>query len=169
MLIRADALESAGGIAAVRGALIDDCAIGDLLKRQGPIWLGLTDRAVSIRRYPHFADIAAMIARSAYAQLGYSPLMLIGTILGLTVLYAVPVAAALFGDGLVRWQGIAAWAVMALLFQPMLHFYRRSPLWGIALPLIAAYYTGCTLLSAWQHHRGRGGMWKGRVQAAVGR
>jgi len=169
MLIRADALESAGGIAAVRGALIDDCAIGDLLKRQGPIWLGLTDRAVSIRRYPHFTDIAAMIARSAYAQLRYSPLLLAGTIAGLAVLYAVPVAAALFGDGLVRWQGIAAWAVMALLFQPMLYFYRRSPLWGMALPLIAAYYTGCTLLSAWQHHRGRGGMWKGRVQAAVGR
>ena len=52
-----------------------------------------------------------------------------------------------------------------LAFQPMLRFYRRSPLWGLALPAIAAFYAGCTLLSAWQYYRGRGGMWKGRSQA----
>lgn len=169
MLVRREALAAAGGIAAIRDALIDDCALGALLKRQGRIWLGLTDRSRSIRPYDGFGTVAAMISRSAYAQLRYSPLLLAGTLLGLALVYAVPPLLALFGHGTARVAGIAAWALMAIAFQPMLAFYRRSPLWGVALPLIAAFYAGCTLLSAWQHMRGRGGMWKGRAQAAAGR
>ena len=169
MLVRREALEAAGGIAAIRDALIDDCTLGALLKRQGRIWLGLTDRSRSIRPYDGFGAVAAMISRSAYAQLRYSPLLLAGTMLGLALVYAAPPLLALFGQGFARFAGIAAWALMAIAFQPMLAFYRRSPLWGVALPLIAAFYAGCTLLSAWQHVRGRGGMWKGRAQAAAGR
>ena len=169
MLIRRDALEAAGGIAAIRDALIDDCTLGALLKKQGRIWLGLTDRSRSIRPYDGFRAVAAMISRSAYAQLGYSPLLLAGTLLGLALVYAAPPLLALFGHGAAQVAGIAAWALMAVAFQPMLAFYRRSPFWGVVLPLIAAFYAGCTLLSAWQHMRGRGGMWKGRAQAAAGR
>ncbi len=169
MLVRRDALERAGGIGAVRGALIDDCAVGALLKRQGPIWLGLTDRAHSIRAYDTVGSVAAMIERSAYAQLRYSPLLLAGTILGLALVYMTPPLLALFGHGAARWLGVAAWALMALAFQPMLRFYRGSPFWGVGLPAIATFYTLCTLRSAWAHGRGRGGMWKGRAQAAVGR
>ncbi|WP_174287187.1 glycosyltransferase [Sphingomonas bacterium] len=169
MLIRADALAAAGGIGAVRDALIDDCAVGALMKRQGRIWLGLTDRSVSIRRYDGWSPVAAMIARSAYAQLRYSPLLLAGTTLGLAVTYLLAPTLAVFGRGTAQAIGLATWALIALSFQPMLRFYRRSPSWGIALPVIAAFYGGCTLLSAWQHKRGRGGMWKGRAQAATGR
>lgn len=167
MLVDGQALAAAGGIAAVRTALIDDCAFGALLKTQGAVWLGLTDRSVSIRRYDTATSVAAMISRSAYAQLGYSPRLLAGTILGLSLMYLAPPLLALLGTGAAQIAGIATWALMMLAFQPMLRFYRRSPLWGIALPLIAAFYAGCTLLSAWQHHRGRGGLWKGRVQAEI--
>jgi len=169
MLVRRESLAAAGGIAAIRDALIDDCTLGALLKRQGRIWLGLTDRARSIRPYRTFGSVAAMISRSAYAQLHYSPLLLVGTILGLALVYAAPPLLALLGHGFARGAGIAAWLLMAVAFQPMLAFYRRSPLWGLALPAIAAFYAGCTLLSAWQHVRGRGGMWKGRAQAPAGR
>jgi hopene-associated glycosyltransferase HpnB len=167
MLVQRAALERAGGIGSIRGALIDDCAFGALLKRQGAIWLGLTDRAVSIRRYDTMASVAAMISRSAYAQLGYSPLLLIGTILGLGLTYLAPPLLAVFGHGYARWMGLAGWILMAIAFQPTLRFYRRSVLWGVALPLIASFYAGCTLLSAWQYGRGRGDMWKGRAQAAA--
>ncbi|WP_395333057.1 glycosyltransferase [Novosphingobium sp. BL-8H] len=167
MLVRRTALERAGGIDAIRGALIDDCTLGALLKRQGPVWLGLTDRSLSIRPYDDFASVAAMISRSAYAQLRYSPWLLTGTLLGLLLVYVAPPLLALFGQGLTRWFGLIAWLAMALSFQPILRFYRRSPLWGLALPGIAAFYAGCTLLSAWQHARGRGGMWKGRAQAGA--
>ena len=169
MLVRADALARAGGIGAVCGALIDDCAVGALMKRQGRIWLGLTDRSVSIRPNDGFGSVAAMISRSAYAQLRYSPLLLTSTTLGLALTYLLAPALALVGHGPIRAIGLLTWALIALSFQPMLRFYRRSPLWGIALPAIAAFYGGCTLLSAWQHFRGRGGMWKGRAQAAMGR
>ncbi|WP_242137649.1 glycosyltransferase [Sphingomonas sp. TREG-RG-20F-R18-01] len=166
MLVERTALDAAGGIAAVRSALIDDCAFGALMKTQGAIWLGLTDRAVSIRRYDSWDSVAQMIARSAYAQLSYSPVLLAGTTIGLAITYLAPPLLAIFGQGETRMTAIAAWALMALAFQPMLRFYRRSPLWGPALPAIATFYAGCTLLSAWQHGRGRGGLWKGRVQAA---
>lgn len=169
ILVGRRALETAGGIAAIRTALIDDCTLGALIKRQGPIWLGLTDRSRSIRPYNTAAPIAAMIARSAYAQLDYSRAKLVGTILGLGLVFAAPPLLALFGQGSTRWTALAAWALMAVSFQPMLYFYRRSPCWGLALPGIAAFYAGCTILSAWQHRAGRGGLWKGRAQAAVGR
>lgn len=168
MLVRRESLEEAGGIAAIRGALIDDCTLGALLKQQGPVWLGLTRRSRSIRPYRGFSPVAAMISRSAYAQLRYSPILLAGTVLGMVLVYLVPPALAMFEDGIARWLGLIGWGIMAMTFQPMLRFYRRSPLWGIALPGIAAFYLGCTMLSAWQHFRGRGGMWKGRAQAAAG-
>ena len=149
--------------------MIDDCALGALLKRQGRIWLGLTERSRSIRRYDSFEAVAGMISRSAYAQLGYSPVLLLATIAGLALVYAAPPLLAIFTHGFPRFAGGSAWALMALSFQPMLAFYRRSRLWGFALPVIAAFYAACTLLSGWQHVRGRGGAWKGRVQAAAGR
>ena len=165
MLARRTALEKTGGIAAIRHNIIDDCALGRAMKRQGPIWLGLTDRAVSMRPYNHIADIRHMVARSAYAQLGYSPLMLIGTLFGLALVYLAPVAAALFGWGVSQMAGWLAWLLMAGMYVPMLRFYRLSPLWGLALPLIGVFYAAFTLESAIQHWSGRGGMWKGRAQA----
>jgi hopene-associated glycosyltransferase HpnB len=167
MLVRGDALRQAGGMAAICGSLIDDCALAAKLKAHGPIWIGLTDYARSIRAYPGFADIRRMVARTAYAQLNYSPLLLAGTVAGLALAYVAPVAFAVLSEGLARILGVAAWLVMAIAFQPTLRLYRVSPLWGLALPLIAATYLAFTVDSAYQHARGRGGMWKGRAQANV--
>ena len=167
MLVRRDALDAAGGIEAIRGALIDDCALARSLKPQGPIRLSLTDRVRSIRGYATAQDIRRMVARSAYAQLGYSPLLLAATVAGLALVYLAPVLLALFGHGLAQGLGLLAWAVMTIAFQPMLRFYRRSPLWGPFLPAIALAYMAFTLDSAYQYARKRGGLWKGRVQSNV--
>jgi hopene-associated glycosyltransferase HpnB len=164
VLVDCEALEAAGGMAAMRGALIDDCTLGALIKRQGPIWLGLTHRSRSIRPYRSVGEIAAMISRSAYAQLRFSPALLALTLIGLALVFGLPVAL-LFTSGIPQLLGLTACLLMVLAYQPLLRFYRRSPLWALALPLIAAFYAGCTLASAWQHARGRGGMWKGRAQA----
>ncbi len=109
-----------------------------------------------------------MISRSAYAQLGYSPLVLAGTLLGMALTYLAPPLLALFGHGLPREAGGLAWLLMAVSFQPMLRLYRRSPLWGVVLPLIGAIYSLFTLQSALDVWRGKGGMWKGRAQALAG-
>lgn len=165
MLVRSDVLMAAGGIAAIRNALIDDCSLAKLLKARGPIWLGLTDRAFSTRAYPEFEDIRRMVARSAYAQLRYSPLLLAGTVAGMALTYLAPPLLALFAEGPARWLGLVAWGLMAVAFQPTLRLYQRSPLWGLALPAIALCYMLFTLDSALQFARGKGGLWKGRVQA----
>jgi hopene-associated glycosyltransferase HpnB len=167
MLVRRDALARAGGMASIRTALIDDCALAKRLKAHGPIWIGLTDGVRSVRAYPALEDIRRMVSRTAYAQLRYSPLLLAGTVLGLAITYLAPVLLAVFAGGTARLLGIAAWLLMALAFQPILRFYRVSPLWGLALPAIAAIYMAFTVDSAYQHARGRGGMWKGRAQANV--
>ena len=165
MLVRADALRKAGGIDVIRDALIDDCALARAMKKQGPIWLGLTDRVTSIRPYARWGDIRRMVARSAYAQLNYSPLALVGTVAGLLLTYLVPPFMALFASGWAQVFGIVAWALMAISFQPILRFYRLSPLWGIALPAITFLFMLYTLDSAYQYAAGKGGTWKGRVQA----
>ena len=168
MLARRTALEAAGGLEAIRWKIIDDCSLGALMKRQGPIWLGLTRRSVSIRPYRTVGAIGRMVSRSAYAQLDYSPLKLAGTLLGLLLTYLVPPVAAIFGEGPGRIAAGLAWLAMAAAFQQMLRFYRLSPLWGLALPVIACFYAAFSFDSALQVGRGRGGMWKGRAQALTG-
>ena len=165
MLAQADVLARAGGIESIAGALIDDCALGARMKQVGPIWLGLTKRVVSLRPYPHFADIRKMVARSAYAQLSYSPLLLLGCVAGMALTYFAPLALALAGEGAALALGLAAFGLMSLTFAPIQSFYGLSPLRALTLPLIAAIYMVYTLDSALQHARGRGGMWKGRAQA----
>jgi hopene-associated glycosyltransferase HpnB len=165
MLVRWEALKTAGGLESIKGAIIDDCALASILKRQGPIWLGLSNCVQSLRPYGSMGEIGRMVARSAYAQLHYSTVLLSGTILGLMIVYVVPVLLAIFSHGLSRAAGAVAWLVMAFSFQPILRFYRLSPFWGLALPLMGALYAGFTVQSAVQYWRGRGGMWKGRAQA----
>jgi hopene-associated glycosyltransferase HpnB len=166
MLARADVLEESGGLDRIRDALIDDCALARQLKAEGPIWLGLTERVRSVRAYDRLDAIRRMVTRSAYAQLGYSPLQLIGTVAGMALTFLAAPLLTIFSSGTAEVMGVAAWAMMAVALQPTLRMYRLNPLWGLALPLIAFVYTIWTIESALQYMRGRGGQWKGRVQAS---
>lgn len=165
MLVQVEALRAAGGIEAIRDEIIDDCALGARMKSQGAIWLGLTNRARSVRPYNNLGEIRRMVARTAYAQLHYSPWWLCGTIVSLLVTFVAPPLLVLFGSGFARVASALAWAAMTFAYLPMLRFYGRSRGWGPCLPVIAVLYTAFTLDSALQHWRGRGGMWKGRAQA----
>src|SRR5690348_9928118 len=111
MLVRRGALDKAGGLTPIRGALIDDVALGRLIKSQrGRTWLGLSRHVVSVRPYPGLASLWQMVARSAYTQLRYSPAVLAGTLTGLLFLYALPPAGAITGlaAGLAGGSGAAA-------------------------------------------------------------
>jgi hopene-associated glycosyltransferase HpnB len=167
MLVRRETLHAAGGLEAVRGALIDDCALGALMKRKGPIWLGLTEDVHSLRAYPTFADFGRMVARSAFAELRYSPLRLAGAIGGIALVYVAPSLFAIFARGGAQAAGALAWALMALALMPTLRLYGRPLIGGLALPAIAAAYVAFTVDSALQYWRGRGGYWKGRIQAPM--
>jgi hopene-associated glycosyltransferase HpnB len=165
MLVRRVALERIGGIGAIRGALIDDCALAAAIKPGGPIWLGLTNEAQSLRIYGEIGDVWRMIARSAYTQLNYSPMLLAGTVLGLGLTFIAPPVLFLFCHGLACGFGLVAWIIMAGCYMPMLRFYGRSIWWAPLLPVVAMVYLGATLDSALRYVQGKGGAWKGRIQA----
>ncbi|GAA1180390.1 glycosyltransferase [Kitasatospora gansuensis] len=167
-LVRRTALERAGGIAAIRGAVIDDVNLARAVKRTGGrTWLGLAEQVDSVRPYPELAQLWRMVSRSAYAQLRHSPLLLLGTVLGLTLVYLVPPVAAVAGAVAGAWwvagAGAAAWALMAGTFTPMLRYYGQPVAAALLLPFTALLYLLMTVDSAVQHWRGRGAAWKGRT------
>jgi len=174
MLLRAATLAEAGGLARIKDALIDDCALAALVKpvarRQNRgIWLGLTRKSRSLRPYRGLGEIWLMVARSAYTQLRQSPFLLLGTLAGMALLYLVPLvvlaSVAWHEDLAAALLGLATWVLMAVAIGPTERLYDRSWLWGLTLPLAALLYSAMTFDSARRHWLGRGGTWKGRVAA----
>jgi hopene-associated glycosyltransferase HpnB len=169
MLVAQEALRRVDGVNRISRALIDDVALAREIKRGGHrIWLGHGEQVVSERRYAGFSAVWKMIARTAYVQLGYSPWVLIGTCVGMLLVYVEPVLASLFATGALRWAGAVCWTGMAIAFQPTLWRYRRSPAWGLLLPVIGLFYLMATVSSAVRFYQGRGGQWKNRNYPAHG-
>lgn len=170
VLLRADTAERARVPEAIRHAVIDDVALARAVKAAGGrVWLGLADRVDSVRPYPRLHDLWRMVSRSAYAQLRHQPLLLLGTVAGLALVYLVPPAAVVVGAAgggtAIALVGASAWAVMAGTYLPMLRYYRQPPWLAPLLPFTAFLYLLMTVDSAVQHYRGRGASWKGRTYA----
>jgi hopene-associated glycosyltransferase HpnB len=167
ILLRRTALERIGGFAAIHAEVIDDCALARAVKGSGgAIWMGLTRRSLSLRVYQSFGEIRELIARTAFTQLKYSSLLLLGTLAGMMLTYLAPVVLAFYPQAVVWRLGLAAWLLMAVTYLPTVRFYGLSPLWAPVLPVAAAFYSYATWLSAVRYWLGRGGQWKGRAQAA---
>jgi hopene-associated glycosyltransferase HpnB len=178
VLVRRDALMAVGGIEVIRKALIDDCALGAAIRgnrkangQTGRIWLGLTTSTVSLRAYPSLQSIWEMVARTAFTQLGYSFVLLLLSLVGMMLLYALPPAGLLLGWATGKWaiaipSGLA-WALMTIAYWPTIRLYKLAPLWALTLPFVGILYTLMTLDSAVRHIQGRGGAWKGRVYATA--
>ena len=166
ILLRQTALQRIGGLAAIRGEIIDDCALARAVKNSGGnIWLGLTRASRSLRSYKTFSEISDMIARTAFTQLHYSVLLLLGTLLGIMLAFILPIAFT-FSPSIRIWPlALAAWCLMAASFLPVATFYGLRPVWALLLPLAALFYAYATSLSALRYWLGRGGQWKGRAQA----
>ncbi|MDZ8226196.1 glycosyltransferase [Nostoc sp. ChiVER01] len=188
ILIAREALERIGGIQVIRQALIDDCALAQAVKKsggqgdketrginnapcpipsQGRIWLGLSTLTRSLRPYNSLVTIWDMVARTAYTQLNYSPLLLLGTLVGMPLIYLVApvcvILGAVWGNWAIALTGLLGWLLMSLAYYPTIRFYKCSPWLAFSLPAIAFLYTLMTLDSALRHWQGRGGAWKGRV------
>ncbi|MBW5253792.1 glycosyltransferase [Streptomyces sp. P01-B04] len=170
VLLRTEAAVRARVPESIRQAVIDDVSLARAVQGHGGrIWLGLAERVDSVRPYPRLGDLWRMVSRSAYAQLRHNPLVLLGTVLGLAVIYLAPpvtlVAGLLAGDPPAAWAGGVAWAVMAGTYMPVLGYYRQSLWLAPLLPFTALLYLLMTVDSAVQHYRGRGAAWKGRTYA----
>ncbi len=169
ILLRQRALARIGGLAAIRGEVIDDCALAKAVKLSaGRVWMGLTRKSESLRAYGTLGEIRDLIARTAFTQLQYCTLILLGTLAGMFLTFIAPVLLLFAHDPTARLFGLAAWLFMASSFLPTVRFYRLSPLWAPLLPLTAAFYTYATWLSAVRYWKGKGGLWKGRAQAPKG-
>lgn len=170
MLVNADALTAIGGFRSLRGALIDDCALARRIKDLSPqskTWIGLgANDAVSLRDNRSLSSIGSMVARSAYAQLSYSPAMLIVSIVGMSFLYAAPPVIALslgIHENVAALAfALGAWGLMAYSYWPTLKLYEQNPWQATTLPISAVFYMAMTVQSAIDHWRGRGNSWKGR-------
>jgi hopene-associated glycosyltransferase HpnB len=173
VLLDAALLERIGGIACIKGELIDDCSLAAAVQRAGgTLWLGLTSRSRSVRPYVGLAPIWSMVARTAYTQLRYSPLLLAGTVAGMLLLYVAPVAALALGAARRRpalaLAGALAWGTMSAAYAPTVRLY-RLPVWrALTLPLAGVLYTIMAVDSARRHAGGRGGVWKGRTFTPTG-
>jgi hopene-associated glycosyltransferase HpnB len=166
ILLRSEALHRIGGLTAIRSEVIDDCALARAVKASGgKIWMGLTRTSVSLRAYSTFREVRDMIARTAYTQLRYSPLLLVGTLLAMLLAYVAPIALLFARDPVPRILAASTWLLMSLLYLPTIRFYRLTPAWVAALPVSALFYTYATFLSAARYYFGRGAQWKGRSQA----
>ena len=166
ILLRRSALTRIGGLATIRGEVIDDCSLAKEVKKSGGrIWMGLTRKSMSLRRYVSFGELLDMVARTAFTQLNYSALRLMGTLLGLLLAFVAPVVLALSTNPKVWLPALLAWCLMSASFLPTVVFYRLSPIWSPFLPMGSVFYAYATLLSAARFWRGRGGQWKGRAQA----
>ena len=169
MLVRRDALDRAGGLEAIRGALIDDIALARAIKHRpgrGQIWLGLTSRTRSLRPYVTLAHIWAMVARTADTQLRHSLPLLGGAVVGMAVAYLLPplalVGVPLHRDLAVASVGLLAWLAMSAVFLPTIGLYGLPRIWAATLPAAAALYMAMTVESAIRYRWGAGGSWKGR-------
>jgi hopene-associated glycosyltransferase HpnB len=165
MLVRREILGTIGGLAPIRSALIDDCALAAAIKKHGRIRIGLSSEIASARAYGRLADIWRMVARTAFTQLKCSGVVLIGTVAGMLIAYIAPPLLLFSRSPWAFWLGILSWLLMAAAYFPTVRLYRLNPLRALTLPVTAMIYTGATIDSARRYRMNKGGEWKGRAQA----
>ncbi|MDB9535218.1 glycosyltransferase [Dolichospermum planctonicum CS-1226] len=168
ILIHRETLNRIGGLQIIRQALIDDCSLAKAVKsNHGKIWLGLSTSTISLRPYNSLKTIWDMVARSAYTQLNYSPVLLVGSLSGMTLVYLLPPIGIILGVLLGNWTitlvSLTAYLLMTFAYLPIIRFYKCPAIFAFSLPIIAFLYTLMTVDSALRHWQGRGGEWKGRV------
>ncbi|MDE2902203.1 MAG: glycosyltransferase [Chloroflexota bacterium] len=176
VLVRRRMLERIGGLDSIRGQIIDDCALAARIKQAGGrTWLGLGHDVRSERGYAGLSGVWHVVARTAYTQLAFSPLRLLGTVVALLLAFAAPPAAVVTGGASLvigidtgsaaaaLATGVVGWALMTCSYLPMTRWYGGSLLRAVTLPLSAVIYVTMTLDSARRHYRGVGGGWKGRT------
>ena len=122
ILIETKVLDQLGGFACIKDALIDDCSLAKHVKKKNyKMWTGMTHSAISIRSYDTLSSIWQMVARTAYTQLFYSPLLLIFCTLLMLAAFAIPVAA-LFQSGTIIF-GTSILVLQVICYLPTLRYY----------------------------------------------
>jgi len=164
ILMETRIFEQIGGIAVLKGAVIDDCALAKLVKSAGNVtWTGLTHSARSQRPYQKFSDIWNMVARTAYTQLFYSIGLLVLCTVLMLILFVGPMIGMVFTHGVVQLMSVCAFTAMLASYLPCLKYYGCKLVWVVTLPFAAGLYLAMTWSSAIRYWKGERSRWKGRV------
>jgi hopene-associated glycosyltransferase HpnB len=164
ILVETQALRSAGAFASLHDALIDDCTLARHVKRMGfRTWIGLSHAARSHRGYQSLAQIWEMVARTAYTQLNYSPILLvICSIIMVSMFWLAPLAFLLQPTEVTYIVSSLVWIAMLFAYRSTLIYYQCSPFWVITLPVVGALYLAVTWTSALRYWQGKRASWKNR-------
>lgn len=166
ILLETRLIKEIGGFKAICKELIDDCALARRVKSFGyRTWIGLTHSAHSLRSYDNLAGIWNMVARTAFCQLRYSAMLLIGTTTIMLLVFWLPIAGLFFPVASAKIISACAFGALILSYLPTLKFYKQSRGWALVLPFIAALYLAMTWSSAIRFWGGAGSPWKGRFYA----
>jgi hopene-associated glycosyltransferase HpnB len=166
ILLETRLVKEVGGFTAIRNELIDDCALARRVKSLGyRTWIGLTHSVRSLRSYEGLSGIWNMVARTAFCQLRYSVMLLVGTTIIMLLAFWLPVAGLLFPAAGAKIISACALGASVVTYLPTLKFYGRSGGWALTLSFIAALYLAMTWSSAVRYWVGSGSPWKGRFYA----
>jgi len=170
ILLETRVLSEIGGFAAIKDALIDDCALAKKVKEKGfRAWIGLTRSARSLRAYDELGTIWKMVERTAFTQLHYSVSLLVFlTAIMLTAFWAPLAHLALTPMSKGSVVALIAIGAMVASYLPTLIYYGMTGWWSLLLPFIGALYLAMTWTSAIRYAQGRRSEWKGRAYHRAG-
>lgn len=164
ILVETNVLHQIDAFTALHDALIDDCTLASHIKRAGlRTWIGLSHLACSHRGYDNMKTIWDMVARTAYTQLHYSPVLLFAcTLIMVSMFWFAPLAPPLLPSTTGTIAGMLAWIAMIIVYIPILRYYQCSLLWILVLPIIGTLFLLMTWTSAFRFWRGERAQWKNR-------
>jgi hopene-associated glycosyltransferase HpnB len=182
VLLATAALERAGGFSCIKDKIIDDVSLARQMKTlDEPIHLALSRREVeSLRVYDSLATIWVMVRRTAFTELRYSWMRLVGTVTGIIVMFLLPPLSMVGGSlatlaSILGWSAIArpwavtlmvegfgAWLIMAMVYRPAVRFFELPSARCWTLPLAGVLYGAMTVDSAVRHLTGMRVGWRDR-------
>lgn len=150
----------------IKNKIIDDCNLAKLIKKEGKIWLGLTNSVRSERKYSKLNEICQMVSRTAFEQLNHSFSILILSSLGMILLYLLfplMIFFSIFVSNLsILVPGILGYILISIVYFPTIKFYSLPKIYIFSLPVSGLIYLVITLHSAVNYYSGLGNTWKER-------
>ena len=168
ILVRRSTLQDAGGLEAIKDALVDDMALARTLKASGArIWLGIDPDLRSLRTYGSVGEVIDRVSRTAFAALHYRYWALPIAWLGLLLLFIAPPVLATYGairlDPMIAGPALLAWLIATVTVIPVSQHQNVALGYALAMPISATVYIYMTLVSAWRHFRGKH-EWRDRAE-----
>jgi len=177
-MIRRAVYDAIGGYQAIRGEIVEDKAIAELVKRAGYRLLIADGRGlVNTRMYTSLVEMWEGWTKNIFlglrGQPGLLALGVFGALLALLAALFMPVWPLLGLGWYLRggnWEALAIIAESLLVWGYLLWERARASRWfdisawyALTLPLGSAIFAAMMIASAWKVRSGRGVTWKGRT------